>query len=39
MYAGKIVETGETEDVFQRPQHDYTKKLIAAIPGKRRRED
>jgi len=29
---GKIVEQGITSDIFQNPQHDYTKKLLAAIP-------
>ncbi|MBL4872483.1 MAG: ABC transporter ATP-binding protein [Rhodobacteraceae bacterium] len=33
MKAGKIVEYGETEDVFTNPQHDYTKTLIAAAPS------
>ena len=32
MYAGKIVETGSVEDVFLRPNHPYTKDLIAAFP-------
>ncbi|MGE9269884.1 MAG: ATP-binding cassette domain-containing protein [Verrucomicrobiales bacterium] len=32
MYEGKIVERGEAEEVFSHPQHDYTKKLLAAIP-------
>jgi peptide/nickel transport system ATP-binding protein len=32
MYDGKIVEMGEAEEVYHRPKHDYTKKLIAAIP-------
>jgi len=32
MHHGKIVETGNTEDIFLHPQDDYTKKLIAAIP-------
>ena len=32
MYAGQIVEYGPSEEVFSRPQHDYTKKLLAAIP-------
>lgn len=32
MYAGKIVEYGEADDVFLRPQHDYTQKLLSAIP-------
>jgi peptide/nickel transport system ATP-binding protein len=33
MYAGKIVETGPTEDIINNPQHPYTKGLIKAIPG------
>lgn len=32
MQAGRIVETGLTEDLFRNPQHDYTKTLLAAAP-------
>ncbi|MBT7950350.1 MAG: ABC transporter ATP-binding protein [Gammaproteobacteria bacterium] len=32
MYGGKIVEYGNTEDVFNNPQHLYTKSLLSAIP-------
>jgi len=32
MYAGKIVETGSVRDIFKRPNHPYTKDLIAAFP-------
>ncbi len=32
MYNGKIVEYGEADRVFNHPEHDYTKKLLAAIP-------
>ena len=32
MQAGKIVEHGATEQVFQNPQHPYTKTLLAAAP-------
>lgn len=32
MYAGEIVEYGEADQVFLKPQHDYTKKLLSAIP-------
>ena len=32
MYGGKIVEYGNTEDVFNNPQPLYTKSLLSAIP-------
>ncbi|MBM7803583.1 peptide/nickel transport system ATP-binding protein [Curtobacterium luteum] len=32
MLQGEIVETGLVEDVLLRPQHDYTKRLLAAVP-------
>jgi oligopeptide transport system ATP-binding protein len=32
MYAGKIVELGTAEEVMGNPQHEYTKKLLSAIP-------
>jgi peptide/nickel transport system ATP-binding protein len=33
MNKGIIEETGITEDVYNHPQKDYTKQLIASIPG------
>ncbi|KAA8754004.1 ABC transporter ATP-binding protein [Paenibacillus sp. UASWS1643] len=32
MYKGRYVEQGTTNDIFENPQHIYTKRLIAAIP-------
>lgn len=32
MKDGAIVETGTTEDIFERPQHPYTLKLLNALP-------
>lgn len=40
MYLGRIVEEAPVEDVFRRPNHPYTKALLAEVPrietGKRR---
>ncbi|MER2134377.1 MAG: ABC transporter ATP-binding protein [Arthrobacter sp.] len=33
MQKGKVVETGTTDEVFNSPRQDYTKALLAAIPG------
>lgn len=32
MYAGKAVEVGSADEIFNHPKHPYTKGLIAAIP-------
>ena len=32
MFRGKKVEEGAVEDIFERPQHNYTKALLAAVP-------
>ncbi|NOU97842.1 dipeptide ABC transporter ATP-binding protein [Paenibacillus sp. LMG 31456] len=32
MYLGKLVEMGDSEQLFTRPQHPYTQALISAIP-------
>ena len=32
MYAGKVVETGSSQDIFYRPRHPYTKALLRAVP-------
>jgi oligopeptide/dipeptide ABC transporter ATP-binding protein len=32
MYRGRIVETGDTEDVFDNPVHPYTQLLLASVP-------
>lgn len=36
MEKGRIVETGDTEQVFHHPQAPYTQRLIAAIPTRRK---
>ena len=33
MYHGKIVESASAEQIYENPQHDYTKKLLAAVPS------
>ena len=32
MYAGKVIECGTTDDIFYRPQHEYTKGLLRSVP-------
>lgn len=33
MHNGKVVEQGAVEDVYNHPNHDYTKLLLSAIPS------
>ena len=32
MYAGKIIESGLTDEIFYNPKHEYTKGLLKSIP-------
>lgn len=32
MYNGELVEINKTDDIFDKPSHDYTKELLRAIP-------
>ena len=32
MYQGKIVESASAEAIYESPQHEYTKRLLAAVP-------
>jgi peptide/nickel transport system ATP-binding protein len=34
MRNGQIVERGATAEIFARPQHEYTRALLASVPGK-----
>ncbi|MDF2672402.1 MAG: transporter ATPase subunit [Clostridiales bacterium] len=36
MYAGKIVETGSSNEIFYNPMHPYTWGLLSSMPGKNR---
>ncbi len=35
MNQGKIVESGNADEIYYQPKNEYTKKLIASIPGKK----
>ncbi len=41
MYLGKIVEQGNTDEIFEHPQHPYSQALLAAapIPDPRKKRD
>lgn len=32
MYAGRLVETAQTDDIFKRPVHPYTEALLESVP-------
>ena len=34
MYSGRFLEEGDTEELFNKPAHEYTKSLLGAIPNR-----
>lgn len=34
LYAGRVIETGPTEEVLVAPKHPYTRGLLGALPGR-----
>jgi peptide/nickel transport system ATP-binding protein len=34
IYAGEVVEQAPTEEIFENPQHPYTRALLRSIPGR-----
>ena len=38
MYAGRIVESARVHDLFARPEHPYTRGLLACLPGVARQQ-
>lgn len=34
MHHGRVVEHGSVDEVIHQPTHDYTRKLVAAVPGR-----
>ena len=39
MYAGRIVEIGDTLDVFNHPAHPYTRALLRCLPDVERKRE
>jgi ABC-type oligopeptide transport system ATPase subunit len=39
LYRGKLVEHGDTDQVYGAPAHAYTRQLLAAVPALRRFDD
>ena len=36
MKNGKVVESGDTKEVFEHPEDEYTKRLVAAVPSRQK---
>jgi peptide/nickel transport system ATP-binding protein len=34
MQGGRVVETGEMDELIREPRHNYTRQLFAAVPGR-----